>query len=323
MTQEGGASPSPTKAEPQDPNVGKPLNRQEAGVWGRPQVWGRCETNLRRVCYSFWPMAGVRRTRKVRGAAWRIVSLAPNATSILCEIGAGKMLVGVSKWCADVAPVEGLPTFGDLWKLDEVAGIHALKPDVVIGSVPFRAEAIAKLLERPLNLLALHPQTLLQIERDVRQLGALVGRTEAAEGLIVKMNDRWMAARKRAKGKQRLRVYAEAWPNPRISSPPWVEELCTLAGAKFVPKTGQRVSEEELAEAQPDVMLLAWAATGSKAKLQSAYDVGAWKNVPAIRNRHVFVVRDELLNTPGPPLLEGVRELERIFGQVRKDLGRR
>jgi ABC-type Fe3+-hydroxamate transport system substrate-binding protein len=230
------------------------------------------------------------------------------------------MLVGVSKWCADVAPVEALPKFGDFWQLEEVAAIHQLKPDVVIGSVPFRAEAIAKLLEYPLNFLALHPRALSQVERDIRQLGALVTRAEVAEGLIVKMTDQWLAASNRAKGKRRLRVYAEAWPNPRISSPPWVEELCTLAGAKFVPKAGERVSEEEVAAAQPDVIVLAWAATGSKAKLESAYDVGAWKDVPAIRNRHVFVARDELLNTPGPPLLEGIRELERIFEQVRKDL---
>src|SRR5277367_3630346 len=197
-------------------------------------------------------MARARRSAKRRRAAWRIVSLAPSATSILCGIGARKMLVGVSKWCADVAPVEGLPTFGDFWKLDEVAAIHALKPDVVIGSVPFRAEAIAKLLEYPLNFLALHPRTLLQIERDIRQLGALVGRAEAAEDLIVKMKEQWMAASKRAKGNRPLRVYAEAWSNPRISSPPWVEELCALAGAKFVPKAGERVSDEEVAEARPD-----------------------------------------------------------------------
>jgi ABC-type Fe3+-hydroxamate transport system substrate-binding protein len=279
------------------------------------------KTNIQRVCYSFFAMARVRRSVRGRSAGWRIVSLAPSATSILCEIGARKMLVGVSKWCGDVAPVEGLPKFGDFWKLDEVGAIHALKPHVVIGSVPFRAEAIAKLLEYPLNFVALHPQTLLQIERDVRQLGALVGRVEAAESLIVKMNGQWRAAIKRAKGKRSLRVYAEAWPNPRISSPPWVEELCVLGGAEFVPKAGERVSEEEVAAGQPDVIVLAWAATGSKAKLQSAYEVDAWKDVPAIRNRHVFVVRDELLNTPGPPLVEGIRELERIFEQVRKDLG--
>jgi iron complex transport system substrate-binding protein len=259
---------------------------------------------------------------KPRQTAWRIVSLAPNATSILCEIGARKILVGVSKWCADVAPVGTLPKFGDFWQLEEVSAIHALKPDLVIGSVPFRAEAIAKLLEQPLNFLALHAQTLSQMERDIRQLGALTGRVAPAEKLVSKMTKEFTAAGKRSRRKSHLRVYSEAWPNPRIASPPWVAELFAIAGAQLVPKAGERVSDEEVAQAKPDVILLAWAATGNKSKLQSAYDVSAWKDVPAIRNRHVFVVRDELLNTPGPPLLKGLEEVERIFEQVRKDMGK-
>jgi hypothetical protein len=32
-----------------------------------------------------------------------------------------------------------------------------------------------------------------------------------------------------------------------------------------------------------------------------------------VRDRRVYVVRDELLNTPGPPLVDGARELMRIF----------
>jgi iron complex transport system substrate-binding protein len=279
-------------------------------------------TSRRKLCYPFCPMPKAKLRAKPRDMAWRIVSLAPNATSILCEIGARKLLAGVSKWCADVAPVGALPKFGDFWHLEEVSAIHALHPDLVIGSVPFRAEAMAKLLEYPLNFLALHPQTLSQIERDIRQLGALTARAPAAESLVSRMAKEFAASGKRSFRKHHLRVYAEAWPNPRIASPPWVAELLTFAGAQFVPKPGARVSDEEVAQAKPDVILLAWAATGSKSKLQSVYDATAWKDVPAIRNRHVFVVRDELLNTPGPPLLQGLEELERIFQQVRNDLGK-
>jgi len=35
--------------------------------------------------------------------------------------------------------------------------------------------------------------------------------------------------------------------------------------------------------------------------------------VPAIRNRNVYVISDELLNTPGPPLVEGARTLYKTF----------
>jgi ABC-type hemin transport system substrate-binding protein len=68
----------------------------------------------------------------------RIVSLAPSATSILCAIGARRTLVGVTKWCADVAPVNGLPKLGDCWHMKSVDEILRLRPTLVIGSVPYK-----------------------------------------------------------------------------------------------------------------------------------------------------------------------------------------
>ena len=76
---------------------------------------------------------------------------------------------------------------------------------------------------------------------------------------------------------------------------------------------GERVSEEQVAAAAPDVIVLAWAATGSKADPSKAYEVEAWKDVPAIRERRVHVIADELLNTPGPPLVRGAEELWQLL----------
>ena len=67
----------------------------------------------------------------------RIVSLAPSATSILCAIGARRLLAGVTKWCAEVAPVGALPKLGDCWHMESVTDIVALRPTLVIGSVAY------------------------------------------------------------------------------------------------------------------------------------------------------------------------------------------
>lgn len=247
----------------------------------------------------------------------RIVSLAPSSTSILCSIGAAKSLVGVSKWCSDVANVSHLPKFGDCWHLDNISAIQALKPDLVIGSVPFRAEALTKLLSAPLNFLALNPQSLSDIERDIAQLGAITGRSTRANQLIRTMHREFARVAKLSHKQPRLRVYAEAWPNPRIASPPWVAQLIHLAGGTMITPAGQRVSEQDVARGNPDVILLAWAATGTRAKTSKVYSVKLWQNVPALRSRHVYVLQDDLLNTPGPPLIQGVKELAGIFALCR------
>ncbi|HMI51652.1 MAG TPA: ABC transporter substrate-binding protein [Candidatus Saccharimonadales bacterium] len=240
----------------------------------------------------------------------RIVSLAPSATSILCAIGARHLLVAVTKWCKDVASVGGLPQLGDCWHMDSVEKILALQPTLVVGSVPYKQETLAKLLESPLTFLAMNPRTLADVYGDIRLLGDIAKRDAGAVRLINKMRTEFSQIAKRSRsGARPVRVYCEAWPNPRISSPPWVAELVAICGGEMVVPAGERVSDEAVAAANPEAMVLAWAAVGAKSKPEKSYQVAAWREVAAIRDRRVVAIPDELLNTPGPPLIIGARRL--------------
>jgi iron complex transport system substrate-binding protein len=252
------------------------------------------------------------RIKKRRGL--RIVSLAPSVTSILLELGAGRDLVGVSRWCKDVANVGSRPAVGDCWKMD-MRQVMRLRPSLLIGSVPFAAETVQMILAEPVAFLAISPRTVADIFGDIRTLGRLVECGSAAERLIRKMRDGFAdVSRKARRGSgARMRVYCEAWPKPRISSPPWVAELVEMAGGQMVVEAGERVTDEEVARAAPELIVLAWAATGGRAKVSTALRNPSWQDVPAVRNGRVVVVCDELLNTPGPPLLRGARELARVI----------
>jgi iron complex transport system substrate-binding protein len=229
------------------------------------------------------------------------------------------MLVGVTKWCADVAEVAHLPKLGDCWHLGSVDEILQLKPGLVIGSVPYKQETVAKLLENPVNFLAMNPRSLAGVYADIRLLGGITGRVKRAERLVRGMQNKFAAIQKKSrKDGARLRVYCEAWPHPRISSPPWAAELVEICGGEFVVPAGQKVTDTQVAEAKPDVIVLAWAAVGGKSAPKRAYAVAEWNDVPAIRQKKVYAVRDELLNTPGPPLVDGARELFRLFTKSQK-----
>ncbi|HKV60791.1 MAG TPA: ABC transporter substrate-binding protein [Candidatus Acidoferrum sp.] len=255
-----------------------------------------------------------------RIAPLRIVSLAPSATSILCAIGAEGFLVGVTRWCADVAPVNKLPKLGDCWHMKSVDEILRLKPTLVIGSVPYKQETVAKLLDQRLNFLAMNPRTLADIEGDILLLGGITQRTAAAERLVEKMRKSFAQIERSARRfKNHARVYCEAWPNPRISSPPWVGELVRICGGEMVVPAGEKITDVQIASARPEIILLAWAATGMKSDPKQSYKVAAWKNVPAIQNHRVHVISDELLNTPGPPLIAGARELWSALRSLRRE----
>jgi iron complex transport system substrate-binding protein len=253
----------------------------------------------------------------------RIVSLAPSVTSILLGLGARRELVGVTKWCKEVAPVGRRPQVGDCWKMD-IHNVMRLQPTLLIGSVPFATKTVEEILKQPVAFLALNPRTLTDIERDVRTLARLLHRITAGERLIHQMSRVFEAVAKRAaRFHVRPRVYSEAWPHPRISSPPWVGELVELAGGRTVVAPGERVTDEAIARAKPDVIVLAWAATGNRAQPSSAMRNPAWKDVPAIKTGRVVVIRDEMLNTPGPPLMVGIRELFRAIHASPKSKGER
>ncbi|MFZ0637521.1 MAG: ABC transporter substrate-binding protein [Candidatus Acidiferrales bacterium] len=242
-------------------------------------------------------------------AATRIVSLAPDVTSILFAIGAQKSLVGVSRWCKDVAAVGRLPRVGDCWALD-VQGVAKLRPTMLIGSVPFKPDVVAELVKLPASFVALNPWSLANIAANIQLLGRLTNRSAAAGKLVAKMNTGFeRIARAVRNSKHRPRVYCEAWPNPRISSPPWVAELVGIAGGEMVVAAGQRISDDDVVAAKPDVIVLAWTATRDRANPRKMLANPRFQNIPAVRDRRIVVIRDELLNTPGPPLVEGAREL--------------
>lgn len=244
----------------------------------------------------------------------RIVSLAPSATSILCALGAKKQLVGVTRWCRDVAPVNGLPALGDCWRCDPDA-VARLQPDLVIGSVPYKAETVEALLRRGLTFLAMNPRTLADIFSDIEMLGSMVGRERRARQLGRQLRGRLSAVKTRSsRAKTRPRVYCESWPKPLMISPRWVEEMVTLAGGRFVPAGGGRkVEEREVLAARPEIMVIAWAACGLRVDRRKALRRPGWENLPAIRHRQVYVVTDELLNTPALPVAEGLEYLAQII----------
>ena len=207
--------------------------------------------------------------------------------------------------------------------MKSVDDILRLKPTLVIGSVPYKQETVAKLLEQRLNFLAMNPRTLADIEADIRLLGGITGRAAAAEMIVNRIRRSFAQIKKKTRQiKKRVRVYCEAWPNPRITSPPWVAELVSICGGEMVVPAGEKICDAQVASANPEIIVLAWAAAGMKSDPRQSYKVPAWKDVPAIRNRQVHVISDELLNTPGPPLVKGAAALYRLFHSV-NEMGER
>src|SRR5580698_3920583 len=122
----------------------------------------------------------------------RIVSLAPNMTAVLAELGAEDQLVGITRWCKEVLPpakahsLDHLTLFDDCWNAD-TAAVAALKPDLVIGSVPYRAKVVEDLIASGLRFLATYPRCLADVYYEIRLVGRIVDAGPAADKLVGRM----------------------------------------------------------------------------------------------------------------------------------------
>jgi putative methionine-R-sulfoxide reductase with GAF domain len=181
--------------------------------------------------------------------------------------------------------------------------------------VPYGAQVVREILALGLRFLATSPHSFEDIYGDIRALARIVGKERAGKQLIESMRAHTGAIRRQAGGaRRRPRVYCEAWSNPLRSSEPWVEEMVEAAGGEFVPRpAGRPVSSEEVIAADPEIVVLAWAATSDRARPDKVSERPGWERICAVRTGRIHVIRDELLNTPAPILLEGLDALATII----------
>src|SRR4051812_48726426 len=89
----------------------------------------------------------------------RVVSLQPSATTIVAALGALDRVVACTRYCVDVCPeAAGKIIVEDSWTA-QAAQIVAVKPDLVIASVPYQLEAVAEILKAGVRFVGLGPRT--------------------------------------------------------------------------------------------------------------------------------------------------------------------
>jgi len=241
----------------------------------------------------------------------RVASLQPSATVTLRDLGLLHHLVACTRYCADVCPgvADGSRVIiSDSWTAQSQQ-ILAAHPDLVLASVPYQLEAVAEILKAGVRFLGLAPRTLADIYADIAALAGIMGAWERGQRVIADIEGAIAEVRKRTADAPKLRVFCEEWGKPIIASQPWVAELVESAGGEFVGEPGQTITADEVAGAEPDVIVAAWCGASDRVPLAKIIEQRGWTELPAAGAARVFCISDELLNTPASTLLGGLRAI--------------
>jgi len=241
----------------------------------------------------------------------RIACLQPSATVILAGVGELDRVVACTKYCVDVVPEirsGDRLIIADSWT-SKASEILAAKPDLVIASVPYQEAAVIEILKAGIAFLGLAPRTLEDIYADIALISGSVGAGERGEKVISDMQSSIEDMRRQTASLPRKRVFCEEWGKPIIASQSWVAELVEAAGGDFIGKPGAQCSAEEITQQDPEVIIAAWCGAGNRVPLAKIAGNRGWEKTSAVLNSQVYCISDELLNTPAPTLIAGLRAL--------------
>ncbi len=238
----------------------------------------------------------------------RVVSLAPNLTESIFAVGAGDRLVGVTTFCNYPEQAKEIAKIGDTMT-PNMESIIALKPDVVFVSTASQIENFTKTLDaNGIAVYVSNPVSLLDVFKNLKQLGELFGTSENADRLVNDLQKRTASVESAVKGDEPTRVFVQISQEPlfTIGKQSFLTTLLDIALAKSVTAdvetTYPKLSKETALILKPEAIILSESHDNKEPN-----DV--FRSSPAVKNGRIYKVNADLLSRPGPRLVDALEQI--------------
>jgi iron complex transport system substrate-binding protein len=258
----------------------------------------------------------------------RIYSFIPSATEVVCALGLGDQLSGVTHECdyppeargkplatrplADMSGlaqreiddrvVESMAHGHGLYSIDRALLARA-PPDVVITqelcdvcSVSLR-DVIGAVSDLPgtCKVVSLKPRGLEGVIEDIVTVGEACGAGQEARELAGSLRERVRSVRQTASGLRRRRVFCVEWYDPVFASGHWVPEMVMAAGGEdalgAAGGESRKIPWERVVDFDPEVLVLMPCGFDAVRALDDIHLLAknqGWGSLAAVRTGDVF-----------------------------------
>src|SRR6478609_6636777 len=287
----------------------------------------------------------------------RIVSLLPSATEIVCALGAGADLVGISHECDFPSELlRGVPVLTasrvsnsassaaidstvrllvqdalSIYTVDQQR-LAELAPDLILTQDLCRVcavslsdvqSAVARLARRSeVRIVSLQPTRLQHVLQDIETVAHALGLERQAAELRATLEARILAIAERARqARSRPRVASVEWLEPLMLGGTWMPELIELAGGgALAARAGEpapTLSAAEFAALRADVVLIKPCGFDVERSLRERDAIAALLGRLEPSARAYVTDGNAYFNRPGPRLVES---LEILADAIHPDL---
>lgn len=263
---------------------------------------------------------GAGRDVKLAAPATRVVSLLPSVTDLIVAMGQQHRLIARTDYDLD-ARLAGLPSIGG-GLTPSVEWLAARKPDLIVSWPDNSTRSlVGKFDALRIPVYSVRMDTIANTFETIRDLGILFNAATAADSLARVIATSLDSVRNAVRGLERTRAaYLVSIAPPTAVGPhTFIDEILRIAGGDNafadLKKPYAEISLEDLLLRDPEVLIVS-GKSGRDLRAQLSA-MPAWRDLRAVRSRHVYRVPADTFNRSGPLMPEAARMLAAIFSRAR------
>jgi len=264
--------------------------------------------------------------------ARRVVTIAPNLTEIVADLGALDRLVATVDTSNHPSAARAVPRIGDHQRLD-LERLIALRPDVVLVWTHGGTERELEALRRAgLALFKVEPMRLDEVPGAIEKVARLLGLDAVGRARAAALRDALAALRAaRPAASAPVDVFYQVWSEPlmTISDRQLIGDVIALCGGRNVFGTlaplVPQVSTEAVLRARPETILAAREdGSGGPAAQRAPQDsaFAAWRrfaDFTPVRRGWLYTLPGDEITRAGPRIVDGARATCSALDEVRRE----
>ena len=243
----------------------------------------------------------------------RIITLAPNLTEMIFDLGLDKKLVGNTLYCNYPEAAKRIEKVGDLLTIN-YEKIVTLKPDLVFITVEGNTkETYDKFHQLGIKIFVSNPRNYAGIKKTYRDFGKIFQIEDVANNKIAGWDStvaKISMLRKNYIQKSAMFVL-DLKPLILAGKNTFLNEFLQICGLKNIaedsPVNYPMFSREEILKRNPDYIIYPTGGDDNISRIKNAYP--EWSKITAIKKSNVLFVDWDLYSRPGPRFTDALNDL--------------
>jgi iron complex transport system substrate-binding protein len=260
------------------------------------------------------------RTVQITGIPQRIISLSPSNTEMVYALGLQDRLVGVTSYDDYPPDAKTKPIVSDYSTVDLEKIVNA-KPDLVLADNIQKNDTIPALEKLGITVYTMTPNNTDGIFNEIKVLGRITGKTQAADNLVSNLQTRIQAvADKTAKltDAEKPCVLFVTWYDPiwTAGSDTMIQYLIDQAGGTNI--AGDlygyaTITLESVIQRNPQVIVVMSSMGAQNESLDYIMSNEQFKSTDAVKNGRVYEIDADIFGRTTPRIVDGLETLAKII----------